>query len=57
MRPCSPKQEKLHFVPSYDPQLVRGVASYALELFGSVADLDVVYVPIGLGSGISRNKS
>src|SRR5437016_3377940 len=46
-------QEKLHFVPSYDPQLVRGVASYALELFGSVADLDVVYVPIGLGSGIS----
>jgi len=32
--------------------LVRGVASYGLELFRAVADLDVVYVPIGLGSGI-----
>jgi threonine dehydratase len=32
--------------------LVRGVASYALELFRAVADLDVVYVPVGLGSGI-----
>jgi len=47
------EQEKLHFVPSYHPLLVRGVASYALELFGAVRDLDVVYVPIGLGSGIS----
>ena len=42
----------LHMVPSFDPALVRGVASYALELFGAVADLDTVYVPIGLGSGI-----
>ena len=32
--------------------LVRGVASYGLELFRAVPDLDVVYVPIGLGSGI-----
>src|SRR5258707_2367056 len=46
-------QERLHFVPSYHPLLVRGVASYALELFRAVPDLDVVYVPIGLGSGIS----
>jgi threonine dehydratase len=45
--------EKLHFVPSYDPLLVRGVASYGLELFRAVAGLDTVYVPIGLGSGIS----
>src|SRR6202040_1286525 len=28
-------------------------ASYALELFRAVPDLDTVYVPIGLGSGIS----
>lgn len=42
----------LHLVPSFDPALVRGVASYALEFFGAVADLDTVYVPIGLGSGI-----
>jgi threonine dehydratase len=31
---------------------VRGVASYALELFAAAGALDVVYVPIGLGSGI-----
>jgi threonine dehydratase len=46
-------QEQLHFVPSYHPLLVRGVASYGLELFRAVPDLDLVYVPIGLGSGIS----
>ena len=45
-------EEGLSFVPSFDPRLVRGVASYALELFGAVQDLDAVYVPIGLGSGI-----
>jgi threonine dehydratase len=45
--------ERRHFVRSYDPLLVRGVASYGLELFRAVPDLDTVYVPIGLGSGIS----
>ncbi len=44
--------ERLHLVRSFDPQLVRGVASYGLELFRAVAGLDAVYVPIGLGSGI-----
>lgn len=43
---------KLFAVPSYDPDLVRGVASYALEFFRGAPTLDVVYVPIGLGSGI-----
>lgn len=43
---------RLHMVRSFDEALVRGVASYALELFQAVADLDAVYVPIGLGSGI-----
>ena len=47
------ERERRHFVRSYDPLLVRGVASYALELFRAVPDLDRVYVPIGLGSGIS----
>lgn len=42
----------LHMVRSFDEALVRGVASYALELFQAVSDLDTVYVPIGLGSGI-----
>ena len=46
------RQEGLHLVPSFDAALMRGVASYALELFKAVADLDAVYVPVGLGSGI-----
>jgi threonine dehydratase len=41
-----------HFVPSFSVDLVRGVASYALELFAAAPALDVVYVPIGLGSGV-----
>jgi threonine dehydratase len=42
----------LAFVESFHPLLVRGVASYSLELLEAVPDLDAVYVPIGLGSGI-----
>ena len=42
----------LFMVPSFHSELVRGVASYALELLESVADIGAVYVPIGLGSGI-----
>ena len=42
----------LHFVPSFDEKLVRGVATYALEWFRGAPRLDRVYVPIGLGSGI-----
>jgi len=41
-----------HFVPSLHPDLIRGVATYALELLEAVPDLHRVYVPIGLGSGI-----
>lgn len=44
-------KEGLHAVPSFHPWLVRGVATYALEMFRSVEGLDVVFVPIGLGSG------
>ena len=46
------KTRSLHMVPSFAEPLLRGVASYALELFQAVEDLDAVYVPIGLGSGI-----
>lgn len=42
----------LEFALSFHPLLVKGVATYALELFRAVADLDTVYVPIGMGSGI-----
>lgn len=41
-----------HFVPSLHPDLIRGVATYALELLEAVPDLRRVYVPIGLGSSI-----
>jgi threonine dehydratase len=42
----------LLFVPSFHRDLVRGVATYALELFRAVEALDTVYVPVGMGSGI-----
>jgi threonine dehydratase len=42
----------LHFIPSFHRDLVKGVASYALELFRAVDGLDTVYAPIGMGSGI-----
>jgi len=44
--------EGLAFAPSFAADLVRGVATYALELFRAAPPLDAVYVPIGLGSGI-----
>jgi threonine dehydratase len=46
------KEENLWMVPAFHTELVRGVASYALELFMAAPDLDTVYVPIGCGSGI-----
>jgi len=42
----------LEFAPSFAPDLVKGVATYALELFRAAPPLDALYVPIGLGSGI-----
>ena len=40
------------FGPSLHRDLIVGVATYAHELFTAERDLDTVYVPIGLGSGI-----
>jgi threonine dehydratase len=42
----------LYLVPPFHPELVKGVATYALELFKAAPDLHTVYVPIGCGSGI-----
>jgi threonine dehydratase len=42
----------LRLFPSFDPLLVRGVGTCGIELLSAVPDLDTVYVPIGLGSGI-----
>lgn len=45
-------ERNLEFVPSFHPALVTGVATYALELFLAVPELETIYVPIGMGSGI-----
>ena len=42
----------LAMVPSFAPRLVAGVATYGIELLTATPDLDTLYVPIGLGSGI-----
>jgi threonine dehydratase len=42
----------LEYAPSFHRDFVMGVATYARELFEAFGDLDTVYVPIGLGSGI-----
>ena len=46
------KERGYEFIPSFHADLVTGVATYAHELFDAFPDLDVVYAPIGLGSGI-----
>jgi threonine dehydratase len=46
------REQDLHFIPPFNRDQVKGVATYALELFRAVDDLDAVYVPIGMGSGI-----
>ncbi|BFU44266.1 threonine dehydratase [Krasilnikovia sp. MM14-A1004] len=45
----------LQMVPAYHPDLVAGVATYAAELHEQAPDLDVVYVPVGQGSGLCAN--
>jgi threonine dehydratase len=46
------RARNLYYLPSFDPLLVKGVATYALEFFRAVTDVHTVYVPIGMGSGI-----
>jgi threonine dehydratase len=45
-------ERRLEYAPSFHRDFVLGVATYAHELFSAVGDLDTIYVPIGLGSGI-----
>lgn len=42
----------LYLVPPFHTELVKGVATYALELLNAAPDLHTLYVPIGCGSGI-----
>ena len=46
------EREALHMVPAFHQDIVLGVATYWAELFRAVPDIDVVYAPIGQGSGI-----
>ena len=48
-------QRGLMAVPAIHPWLIEGVATYAAELHEDVPGLDVIYVPIGMGSGICAN--
>jgi threonine dehydratase len=45
----------LHRVPSFDRELVRGVATACVEFFEALRDAppEVLFVPIGLGSGFA----
>jgi threonine dehydratase len=45
-------RDGLHMVPAFHSDIVLGVTSYWAELFRAAPDLDVVYVPVGQGSGI-----
>jgi threonine dehydratase len=50
------QERGLHMIPSFHRSLVQGVATYWVEFFESFAPgaaPDVVYVPIGMGSGFS----
>ena len=44
-------QRGAHMVPSFHPDLLRGVATYWWEFLRAVPQLQVAYVPIGQGSG------
>src|SRR5262245_45618910 len=46
------QRDGLHMVPAFHPDLVLGVSTYWAELFRAAPDLDVVFVPIGQGSGM-----
>ena len=46
------EERNLNIVPSFSEYLISGVSTYGLEIFNAQPDLDALYVPIGLGSGI-----
>ena len=46
------EERGMHRLPSLDPLLVRGVGTYCLEFLQGAPELDTVYVPVGMGSGI-----
>ena len=45
------QRDGLHMVPAFQPDIVLGVSTYWAELLRAAPDLDLLYVPIGQGSG------
>jgi threonine dehydratase len=45
-------RDGLHMVPSFHMDIVLGVTTCYAELFRAAPNLDVLYVPIGMGSGV-----
>jgi threonine dehydratase len=46
------EERGLHRLPALDALLVRGVGTYAMEFLRAAPELDTVYVPVGMGSGV-----
>jgi threonine dehydratase len=46
------ESEGHHYMPSFHEWLVAGAATFSLELLRAVPDIDVAFVPIGMGSGV-----
>jgi threonine dehydratase len=46
-------ERSLEMIPSFAVELAHGVATYGMELLTAVPDTETLYVPIGLGSGIT----
>ncbi|MBT3932571.1 MAG: threonine dehydratase [Rhodospirillaceae bacterium] len=46
-------ERDLEMIPSFAVELAHGVATYGIELLTAVPEIDTLYVPIGLGSGIT----
>jgi threonine dehydratase len=46
------EEREWHRFPNFHPLLMRGVATYGLELLRAAHDIDTVYVPVGMGSGV-----
>ena len=47
------EEQGWHRIPSFDLKLVAGVATYGWELLRARPEMDTMYVPIGMGSGMS----
>ncbi len=45
-------ENNIELLPSYSADLSKGCSTYSYELFKNIDNIDKIYIPIGLGSGI-----